>query len=440
MIQNTAEIVIAVLSLLVLLRSLPPLARLLRDPDIRASTLALAALIIGGVVGDMEILRGTSVFKLAYAAFFVLLMLFSLARRRRQMAPPASLAPVLLITLVWAWLFGVNIVQNEFFTGVGELLMRFAPGAIWLIFLFSWKHSPVTREQLSPLAMIAVSIPGLMTPFISDAWRACDEYKCGVFDGMLKGPYISENYLSQQVVVALLLWLFTYGLRKSLLPLLLSIAWLLATESRTSQYTLLVALGLALIISMVDRRRDGAPGIVGRLTLTALALTFFVIAFRLAMTALPTDFSGRGRIWSRALEAVSENSIGGLGVDRWAYLQSSGLVSQLYQHSLYIFVYFGGGVIGLILLFLWVRQSLVSTAMFEKRLAPAAAFGTAFLMLGLLEVVSNPMALDGTLWIALSLFAVPNGILTGSTKNNRQTTKFSDQSEHSESSEETTLR
>lgn len=428
MIQNTAEIVIAVLSLLVLLRSLPPLARLLRDRDTRASTLALAALIIGGVVGDMEILRGTNVFKLAYAAFFVLLMLFSLARQRRQMASAVSLTPVLLITLVWAWLFGVNIVQNEFFTGVGELLMRFAPGAIWMVFLLTWRHSPVTREQLAPLATFAVSLPGLLTPFIADAWRACDEFKCGVFDGMLTGPYISENYLSQQVVIALLLWLFAYGLRKSLLPLLLSVAWLLATESRTSQYTLLVALGLALVLSAADRRREGTPGVFGRIVLSALVLVFFVIAFRLAATSLPEDFSNRGAIWSRALEAVSENSIAGLGVDRWAYLQSSGLVSQLYQHSLYIFVYFGGGVIGLILLFLWVRQSLVSTAMFEKRLAPAAAFGTAFLMLGLLEVVSNPMALDGTLWIALSLFGVPGAAGIGSRQETRRSSASADSS------------
>jgi len=413
MIQNFVEIVVATLSFLTLLQMFPAVARLLRDSTTRSSTLALAALVIGGVLGDTQYLTDSRAFKLGYIAFFVVLMLLTLARGKPQLSTRITLAPLLLLSLLWVWLFSVNIVQNEFFTSVGGLLMRLAPGAIYLMLLLVWRHTPVTREQLAPLAMVAVCIPGLLTPFVVNAWRACDEFKCGVFNGMLTGPYSSENYLSQQAVIAFLLYLFAYGLRRSILPLLLVSAWLLSTETRTSQYTLIVALVIALVMWARDRRRSKAPGVLSRFFLSLLVLVFVVIAFSLALTAAPSDFSNRGQIWIRALEIVEGNEVTGLGVDRWSYLQDTGLASLHYQHSLYIFIYFSGGIVAIILLFLWVRQSLVACSRYEGRLAPAAALGTAFLMLGLLEVVSNPLAVDGTLWITLALFTVPSAVFVG---------------------------
>ncbi len=109
----------------------------------------------------------------------------------------------------------------------------------------------------------------------------------------------------------------------------------------------------------------------------------------------------------KALAQVEKSPFIGLGLDRWTRLQEAGVFSSHFPHSFYVLVFFSGGLVGLALLFLWVRESLVISTRLIGSASSSLVLGVVFMTLGLLEVVWNPLAIDGTSWIPLVLLAVP---------------------------------
>ncbi len=410
MTQTFVVFAIAGLSLVVFIRALPRVRRLIIDPSTRWLSLAMLVLIIGGMLGDSQFLTEVRAFKLVYTALFLIFVLASLSSPAAHNRSEIAVMPLWFITALWAWLFGVNALQNAS-SGTGDLLLRLIPGTLWIALLLVWKRAPITREMLATTSAFALTIPGLMLPFIASAWRPCDEFKCGVFNSLLIGAYSSENYISQQVAIIVALHLVAFGLMRSIPLLALASLWLLAAESRTAQYALLAGLIAALLISLkrkILKPPSGRKGLGfgGRSVVVLLPLAFVLLAAWLAITASPQDFSNRGSIWIRTTLFVREEPFIGLGVDRWAQLQATGLLPEHFPHSLYLFVAFSGGLIGILLLFLWLSSSMLTSAKQTGHASASLVLGIVFMTLGLLEVVWNPVAIDGTSWMPLMLMAV----------------------------------
>ncbi|MBK0419479.1 O-antigen ligase family protein [Leucobacter sp. CSA1] len=410
MTHTLVEFGIAGLSLISFFKLLPQLTALVRDVHSRWLSLALLTLIAGGMLGDTRALTDVPAFKLLYAGLFLALIFVSLTAPPLRSSTTASLLPLFLILVFWAWLFAVNTVQNASSSSMGELLIRLAPGALWIALLAVWRRSPISREMLAVVAAFALTIPGLMLPFIGEAWRPCDDFKCGAFGGMLTGAYTSENYLSQQVALVLVLYLSTFGMKNSLHFLALTAAWLLATESRTAQYALIAGLAVVILAAIGKKlfkfpRRKG-PSLLAQTTLFFTPLLFISTASYFALTASPEDFSNRGSVWISAIRVLREEPLIGQGIDRWSYFQQLGLLPSHFPHSLYVFIAFSGGIVGLVLLFFWLSQSLIVTAKQSGGLSTPLVLGIVIMTLGLLEVVWNPIAVDGTSWIPLMIMSV----------------------------------
>ncbi|MGK0716094.1 hypothetical protein ACR5KS_08530 [Leucobacter sp. W1153] len=411
MTQAQVEFVIFGLSLVSAIIILPKIVAYLRDSNTRWTAAGLLFFCAGAILGNTEALSDATSFKLLYALVLVVTLISPLFSRKHARMGSLSSPSIAMILLLWSWLVGVNIALNSGMVSDAALLVRLSPGLIWLALLASHAVSPIDRRMLSVMMTFAVTIPGLLVPFSAEQWRACDLTKCGVFDGMLTGWYSSENFMGLQVVLVTVLHLVSFGLKRSLYLLPLTLLWLLATESRTAQAALLAA-ALVMCIAWLGGVFLGRPQRNGRgfskqiLTVT-VPLLFFMIAIYLVVTSERNDFSGRGWVWGNALELLRGHEVVGLGLDAWAIHQATGaLPPHLGAHSVFLFLGFSGGIVALALLFLLIRQTLAASLHHEGRLAPMLAFTVAFLVLGLQEVVWNPASIDGMSWIGLAFVAM----------------------------------
>lgn len=408
MAQTIIEYAIFGLSLLVILRQLPRIMRYLREGPTGWTALGLLVFCVGGFVGSMTPVADITGVKLVYTLFAIVAFLAPLFSKEPAPAHAISGSSVVYVLLLWAWLAGVNIAHNAANLSEGDLLIRLAPGVVWLALLAARSRSPMDRRMLAVMVTFAAAVPGLLIPFLSNPWRPCDETKCGVFDGMLVGPYVSENLMGMQIAFVTVLHLVSFGFKRTIYLLPLSVLWLLATESRTAQNALLAAAAI-LFLSWLGRRAvrsdpDRTGGAGARAFLTVLPVGFILVAVYLAFTSEPGAFSGRGHVWERALIVLRGNEITGLGVDSWAIFQRAGLVpSHLGQHSLYVFLLFSGGIVALVLLALFARQAMISAMVTDGRMRSGLALGAAFLTIGLLEVAWNPVAIDALFWVPLAL-------------------------------------
>lgn len=420
------EFAIFGLSLLVALRLLPKIVAYIRDGSTRWTGLGLLVFCVGGFLGNMEFLSEVPAFKLVYAVPAILAFLSPLLNKRPAPAHAISVSSVVLVLLLWSWLVAVNITQNVGNVSDGALFIRLAPGLIWLALLASHGSSPLDRRMLSTMVTFAITVPGLIVPFTEDTWRACDDTKCGLFGGMLIGSYSSENFIGLQIAIVTVLHFVTFGLKRSLYLVPLSLLWLLATESRTAQIALLTASSIALILWLSRKiiksssAHNDSPA--KRLLLGVIPITFLLVAAYLAFTSVRSDFSGRGWVWGSALQLLQGNEITGLGVDGWEVNQMTGaLPPHLGAHSIYVFLGFSGGLIALAIFTCFMHQAMVSSLRHDGRLIPGLTLGVAFLIIGLLEVVWNPIAIDGMSWIPLML-VVAGG--SGEPRRNVRTTKL----------------
>lgn len=411
--QTSAEYLILALSFSTFLFALPRVIRYLRDPDSRVTVVGLLVLCVGSIIGEAGLTSKPLIWKLSYTGIFIVSLVVAGLQRFTGPRRALSSTSILLVFILWAWLFAVNIALNRHIMGASSIVLRLAPGLVWIALLLVWNSIPLDRAMLASVATLALTIPGIMVQFSSDSWRPCDVTKCGIFDGMLRGPYSSENYMGLQISFLTVLHISTFGFRRSVYLLPLSVAWLLATASRTALYALIAALAVAFLLhcgsKVVKTTRRFAES-MNRALATAVPLCFIIIAAQLTSTDDRHAFSGRGLAWQRGRELLREHQLVGLGADAWNINQGIGLLPpQLGAHSVYLYLAFSGGVVAILLFGLLMRSILISSLEVGGQAVSSVSLVFAFLTLGLLEIVWNPMTIDGFTWIALALLVSPDG-------------------------------
>ncbi|WP_431229541.1 O-antigen ligase family protein [Paenarthrobacter nicotinovorans] len=289
------------------------------------------------------------------------------------------------------------------------------------ILLFSAIILSVGNVDLKDLGLVVISsVLGILaiSPLLGEDWRPCDIFKCGPFDAIYTGPFRSENALAIFACVTVLFVFLVHSKLHSLLSLAPICLALYATESRTSQMALFAALG-AWVLSLVWKKLTPSgfvQGVTLQRSLRAQTVMFSVAvlailatAFVLILTAVPTSFSNRGNIWIRGMGALGEDWFVGLGLDRWTYLQTIGVVPPLFPHSQYLLLLFGGGVLSVGLMML-----MFCSAMSRARRLPALfSFTVAYVLflavLGLTEAYWNPIAFDGHTLLVLPFILIATG-------------------------------
>lgn len=290
--------------------------------------------------------------------------------------------------------------------------------------------SDVGRIFTSSFLLILVA-----APFVGENWRSCDIFKCGPFDAIYTGPFSSENGLAIYACVAFLFSLRLWKASSLLLTLAPICLTLYATESRTSQLALVLAvvgwMSHRIWTKVLGQQRSGPSSFAesgqarGALFYTLVVATIFIIGYYLVLNAEPALFSNRGMIWIRGMAALDDSWWSGLGLDRWSYLQAVGILPPLFPHSEYLLVLFGGGLVSAILLFTVHSTSLVAASRTVSDMGLAIGYNVFLAVLGLTEAYWNPIAFDGhTLLVLPLIYLTARGLSrkeTRSEKNHRMT-------------------
>ncbi len=372
-------------------------------------SIALFFLVVGGMLSDTVWLANSQVFRLTILAGFAASLLISISVKSTRPYPLVTLTPIVWGSLLWAELFLVNALRSAEATGTVDALVRLAPGVLWVMLLLTWKSSPIDKRLLASVAMTGISLVGLLTLITPEAWRACDIFKCGQFGGMLTGPYTSENYVSLLLTATTALYVVAYGYRSSLPQVTLAILWLLATESRTAQNALLAILAIAICYTLLSKavKTDFWSGrFLWFAAYRVLPFAMIALAILLAMTATPSTFSNRGNIWISAVELTKQNPVFGWGIDQWEIFQAAGYVPSHYPHSTYLLIAFSGGAVAVAIFYFFISSSIRSHFRASDSSILNAVPAVAFMIVCLLEIAWNPLAIDGTSWIPLTLVAL----------------------------------
>lgn len=376
------------------------------------STYAVVAVTTASLIA---VLAGTARAAPAIALLVGSALLVAVARPKRDAAaaapsesePSRTSVPTILAITLAGWLIVIDLLQGaagaakvaSFGLTLGSLLVAGA--------LARRRTLTAADAVVAGLAMIsALTLHGLV---IGDAWRACSDGKCSAAGALYTAGLDSENFLAIVATITFALALGMAPSRSRWATLLLMTAIVLATGSRTSLLVLLVIAATAAVLHLPDAfatapaRRRRVPPLGGALMAGAIT----VLGFYLLIDARQDSFSSRGNIWIRAVEAVEGSRWTGLGASAWGPLQAVGVLPQHFAHSQYLYVYFAGGIVGLVTfgLLLWSlfqQPSAASWRLLFHRVAPSLALA----LLGLTEVVWNPIAFDGFSWMLVVVIAV----------------------------------
>jgi len=408
MTHAAVEFAIILLSIVAVIRVSPNIGNYLRDSSTRWTACGVLVFCLGGFISEMKLTPEATTFKLLYTLAFVLGILSPLVSKSVTPRRAISSSTTVLALLLAAWLSVVNIRENYTTLGDEALLVRLAPCLIWTALLLVRDRSPLDRHMLATMVTFAFGISGILLPLADDAWRSCDATKCGVFGGMLTGLYESENFMGLQSAIVLALHLVTFGYKKSAYLIPLGVLWLLATESRTAQYALAISVLITLLLGFgrvaIKSTSTRPDGVAKRVLLGLVPICFALVAKHLVMTSQRGDFSGRGWVWMNVVNVLHGRDIVGLGIDSWEIDQRAGLLPpNLYAHSIFVLLAFSGGIVAVAIFTLLMWQALVSALRHDGVMAPGLVVGSCVLVLGLLEVVWNPVGIDGMAWIPLAL-------------------------------------
>lgn len=272
--------------------------------------------------------------------------------------------------------------------------------------------SRVSLEDVCRIIVISVLTIFVISVLIPNVWRACDIFKCGPFGAIYTGPFASENALAIFACVGILCTLSTWTGPSSAFTLIPLALTLYATESRTSQLALAGALGIwcfSLLWKRASTRNFKgrvSPFRLQGLILTMIISCLFITSFYLLLTAEPSSFSNRGNVWIRGLGALGEDWWSGLGLDRWSYLQSVGVLPLLFPHSQYLLLLFGGGLLSIVFLFFFFTSAIRRSAVEGSRLPFAASYAVFLSILGWTEAYWNPITFDGHTFLILPLMFI----------------------------------
>lgn len=317
----------------------------------------------------------------------------------------ASRLPLLILALSTTALL-VNLVRNPLAPSL-EVYSRALAPVFWVLVTLVVLLGGLSRAGFVTGALAAFSVLCVLMPVYPDPVGTCPVDKCSVFGSLLQGPYASENFLS---VVAGSLFFLSLTLRRDALSLVSAAAagmTLLAAGGRGSM--LAVALGvLVAAVLLFPRSREWVAG-WGTTRRRGAALlttcTFAAVALALIVRSNTSDFSRRGNVWRRGLNAVREEWFLGAGLSRWDGYEGVAAVSHHYPHSQYLLILFSAGLVGLGLYAL-VMASVLSSALVLATASTSGAWlvgHVAFLLtVGLVEVVFNPLSVDGLSWVLIA--------------------------------------
>ncbi|MBW9122395.1 O-antigen ligase family protein [Microbacterium trichothecenolyticum] len=393
--QSAISVLLALWGLVVVLTTLRSLVRVTPTERLVAVFLSVVlcalALYQSGLIG-----RGSNVQFLMLGLASVCGLFAFLPGRTAVRRPihPDLMLPA-LVTFV---LFLSNALSNPT-VSMESLFARLAPLAFWLVVALVLSHSPASGRTVaaaSGLALAVVTITGLAT----DPWRACDQFKCGIFGAIYTGPFGSENYLAQLAGIAVIAALGPGLGRLRGAIIVFACAVLIVATSRTALLTVLVAVAFGLWAAR--RSTTARYRVVGAGVVVGAVTSWYVVA-----TAHADSYSNRGAIWMRALRAVEGNGVFGVGIDRWSQLQALGLLPPTnFPHNQLVLLFFASGVIGcaVYIIMLW-RVSRRGVA--ARHSAPAVAGMLGYLLMsGITEVMWNPATIDGHCFAVLAFLAL----------------------------------
>lgn len=396
--------ILGVICILALLRQLRSTWAL--EPDLRNQIWVATIIAVGGVAANTGFVGSSQAFQIAWA-LVVLMLVIARNLRYSQVNTSANLAAVAVMVALWGWLFISNVIHNIDSSTV-VLLSRLVPGAVLIVVALTWRTSPLSRQAFAAAGIFVLSLMCIVAPLAVSPWRPCDQFKCGIFDGMMRGPFSSENYLAYQAMFAGLLAVVTLRGFARVSAVVLTLLVLLATESRTSQLAFVFGVAIYLVVRALRPKVATphlSPGLAAARTLFPIA--FPALAVWLIITADPTTFSNRGNVWIKGFRALQEDPVFGLGLERWNIYQAAGLVPDHYPHNEYLIILFSGGFVGLSIFVGWIAVLLRFRNGNLTQWAATLALVSSTLIIGLTEVTWNPLALDGLFWTALAICAVP---------------------------------
>lgn len=366
--------------------------------------LPLAVAMLGGMAQQGGLLE-TSVVGAGAAAAAIFGALVSLALRSRGFRAVQNDAAswTQFVPLVLAFYLTIaNLLQSNV-AWAGDALGRLPVLVYWLALALLLMAKPPPMRAVAWVLHVSLASALLLFSLSGrGVWRSCDIFKCGPAGAIYTGGFASENYLGQVAALSLLLTV-TFALRLRLSLVGLPLAVLAASNSRTALAATAVAVlvgSLAYLYARAVRHRSGSVA-------WTIALGGTLGSVLVLFSATPADFSNRGAVWLQALVSMEERWLFGRGLDAWAVLQSQGELAQHFMHSQALFVGFSGGLMGLVL-----YATLLAVGMNTALHAPApmyalaVALGVLLVGLGVLEVVWNPLAVDGQTLLILPFFAL----------------------------------
>lgn len=385
----TTIVVLGVVTLVASLRSF-----LQQSGRHTATSVVIVLVILGLSVYETGLLgRGIEI-QLAFLAASGSVSIAALIANRGRWRERIS-ATLLLPAVLPGWLFISNAIHNPSLGGV-ETLARLAPVVFWIALGFLLSTGRPRIEVVASTVSIALGVASILSA-VGSPWRACDQFKCGVFDGIFTGPFASENYLAKVAAAAAILCIF--GLRgwARVMTLALSSLVLLASTSRTA----IVATLAAILIGLVAQRMSAAGR---RFMATLICLAYAITNYVIVSTAAPDAYSNRGHIWRKALEAVGPETAFGVGIARWAQLQAIGVVPpRNFPHNELVLLIFAGGFVAAAL-YLVVLLRLAWAAAPQRTSGGVTIALLCFAALnGLTEVVWNPSTIDGNTFVIAAL-------------------------------------
>ncbi|MGP6176016.1 O-antigen ligase family protein [Microbacterium sp. A196] len=382
--QQQVGLVIAGLALICVLASLVVLTR---DKHSDRGATALALFISVSLVAyETQLVGSRTVVQLSIlvlASAWGILLLIVRPDYWRQGVVPAAFLPAVMAALV----FLTNSLANPS-SSLVDLLARAGPVFFWAVLGLVFSASHISPRSVAAIGGALLGLSSLAS-FSSDPWRACDQFKCGLFNGIFTGPFGSENYLAQVAAVAAILVTVSGAGRIRVLVLVLCGVVLIAATSRTAA----LSLGLSFVFGYLLSRTPNSwrSGVLPWVVLVFMLTSTYVVA-----SAEPADFSNRGGIWLRTLRVVEGSELAGLGISRWSQYQNIGLLPPTnFPHNQLVLLFFATGVLGCVLygIVLWRLFRLV--VLNDATVVSGFTLLCYILISGITEVMWNPGTVDG---------------------------------------------
>lgn len=362
--------------------------------------------VVVGIASQSDLLPAGSVLQLIIVGGCSLAALFVLVGPAHWQTPlqPVRCGAAALVFLLWFDLFVTNAVQNST-SPLLALAERLAPGLFWLAVLLLWLGGGMRRDLLAVVLALAVALVAVVTPFLPEGVWSCSVFKCGVFGALLKGPFSSENHLAVLAALCLVLVLTCTVGALRWPTVALCVGLLLATGGRSSMIGAALGLAAWVVVRSAVRCRPHRSG-PGAVVALGLPASFVAVGLSLVYLSSTDDLSRRGAIWIKARDTLSGHEIVGLGLSRWSGYGQHQPISYLFPHSQYLLVLFSGGLVATVLFTAVMVTSLLGAAADRRDFAATAAYVTTYLTIGLSEIVTNVMTVDGLTWAVLPLLAV----------------------------------